>query len=189
MVLREEKAILANTSPAAKVLTEWTPTSLISSSTIASAVAWRDKSNFLEQIEAQQDTCRCLALILPSGALCAVHSLLRMLAGSVDLNYWQTISTPIITAKLVQDDSKTSARVVKAKIEKTTLGQVKGIRRYFLRCAAVLPTFSFVTKSFNLRHSPLGVAAPEEVLNAVYSCKENLYYGASEIFRRLLIAA
>lgn len=36
----------------------------------------------------------------------------------------QNISTPIITAKLVQDDSKTSARVVKAKIEKTTLGQV-----------------------------------------------------------------
>lgn len=37
---------------------------------------------------------------------------------------FQNISTPIITAKLVQDDSKTSARVVKAKIEKTTLGQV-----------------------------------------------------------------
>lgn len=37
----------------------------------------------------------------------------------------QNISTPIITAKLVQDDSKTSARVVKAKIEKTTLGQVR----------------------------------------------------------------
>lgn len=37
----------------------------------------------------------------------------------------QTISTPIITAKLVQDDNKTSARVVKAKIEKTTLGQVR----------------------------------------------------------------
>lgn len=36
----------------------------------------------------------------------------------------QNISTPIITAKLVQNDSKTSARVVKAKIEKTTLGQV-----------------------------------------------------------------
>lgn len=38
----------------------------------------------------------------------------------------QNISTPIITAKLVQDDNKTSARVVKAKIEKTTLGQVTG---------------------------------------------------------------
>lgn len=34
------------------------------------------------------------------------------------------ISTPIITATLVQDDSKTSARIVKAKIEKTMLGQV-----------------------------------------------------------------
>ncbi len=41
--------------------------------------------------------------------------------------FLQNISTPIITAKLVQDDSKTSARVVKAKIEKTTLGQVRKI--------------------------------------------------------------
>ncbi|CAM9647891.1 unnamed protein product, partial [Ectocarpus fasciculatus] len=40
------------------------------------------------------------------------------------INASKNISTPIITAKLVQDDSKTSARVVKAKIEKTTLGQV-----------------------------------------------------------------
>ncbi|CAN0408554.1 unnamed protein product, partial [Hapterophycus canaliculatus] len=41
------------------------------------------------------------------------------------INASKNISTPIITAKLVQDDSKTSARVVKAKIEKTTLGQVR----------------------------------------------------------------
>lgn len=40
------------------------------------------------------------------------------------INASKNISTPIITAKLVQDNNKTSARVVKAKIEKTTLGQV-----------------------------------------------------------------
>jgi DNA-directed RNA polymerase III subunit RPC1 len=34
------------------------------------------------------------------------------------------ISTPIITAKLEQDNSKIAARIVKAAIEKTTLGQV-----------------------------------------------------------------
>ncbi len=40
------------------------------------------------------------------------------------INASRTISTPIITAKLVQDDNKTSAWMVKATIEKTTLGQV-----------------------------------------------------------------
>lgn len=34
------------------------------------------------------------------------------------------ISTPIIEARLVQSDSMTSARIVKAQIEKTTLGEV-----------------------------------------------------------------
>ncbi len=40
------------------------------------------------------------------------------------INASRSISTPIITAKLIQDDNKTSARIVKATIEKTTLGQV-----------------------------------------------------------------
>ncbi len=39
------------------------------------------------------------------------------------INASRSISTPIITAKLIQDDNKTSARIVKATIEKTTLGQ------------------------------------------------------------------
>lgn len=40
------------------------------------------------------------------------------------INASKIISTPIITAKLVQSNSKASARIVKAKVEKTTLGQV-----------------------------------------------------------------
>lgn len=40
------------------------------------------------------------------------------------INASKTISTPIITANLVQSNSKTSARIVKAQIEKTTLGEV-----------------------------------------------------------------
>lgn len=40
------------------------------------------------------------------------------------INASKDISTPIITAHLVQDNNKISARVVKAVIEKTTLGQV-----------------------------------------------------------------
>lgn len=40
------------------------------------------------------------------------------------INGSKNISTPIITAQLVQDDNKIGARVVKAVIEKTTLGQV-----------------------------------------------------------------
>jgi len=40
------------------------------------------------------------------------------------INASKDISTPIITAKLVRDDNKIAARVVKAGIEKTTLGQV-----------------------------------------------------------------
>jgi DNA-directed RNA polymerase III subunit RPC1 len=40
------------------------------------------------------------------------------------INASKAISTPIITAKLVQDNNKLGARVVKAVIEKTTLGEV-----------------------------------------------------------------
>ena len=40
------------------------------------------------------------------------------------INASKTISTPIITAYLVQNDNKTSARIVKAQIEKTTLGEI-----------------------------------------------------------------
>lgn len=40
------------------------------------------------------------------------------------INASKLISTPIITAKLEQDDNKIAARVVKAGIEKTTLGEV-----------------------------------------------------------------
>jgi DNA-directed RNA polymerase III subunit RPC1 len=40
------------------------------------------------------------------------------------INASKVISTPIITAKLVQDDNKVGARVVKAGIEKTTLGEI-----------------------------------------------------------------
>jgi DNA-directed RNA polymerase III subunit RPC1 len=40
------------------------------------------------------------------------------------INAAKKISTPIITAKLERDDSKVAARVVKAVIEKTTLGEV-----------------------------------------------------------------
>jgi len=40
------------------------------------------------------------------------------------INASKVISTPIITARLVQDSSKIGARVVKAVIEKTTLGEI-----------------------------------------------------------------
>lgn len=40
------------------------------------------------------------------------------------INAAKLISTPIITAKLERDDNKVAARLVKAKIEKTTLGEV-----------------------------------------------------------------
>jgi len=40
------------------------------------------------------------------------------------INASKDISTPIITAQLVQDDNKIGARIVKAGIEKTTLGEV-----------------------------------------------------------------
>ena len=40
------------------------------------------------------------------------------------INSAKKISTPIITAKLEQEDSRVAARIVKAGIEKTTLGEV-----------------------------------------------------------------
>lgn len=40
------------------------------------------------------------------------------------INASKNISTPIITARLVQDNNKVGARIVKAGIEKTTLGEV-----------------------------------------------------------------
>ena len=42
----------------------------------------------------------------------------------MQISYDNQISTPIIEARLIQDDSMTSARIVKAQIEKTTLGEV-----------------------------------------------------------------
>jgi DNA-directed RNA polymerase III subunit RPC1 len=40
------------------------------------------------------------------------------------INASKIISTPIITANIIQNDSKTSARMVKSQIEKTTLGEI-----------------------------------------------------------------
>jgi DNA-directed RNA polymerase III subunit RPC1 len=40
------------------------------------------------------------------------------------INASKVISTPIIEARLVQNNSMTSARIVKAQIEKTTLGEI-----------------------------------------------------------------
>lgn len=40
------------------------------------------------------------------------------------INGTKNINTPIITAKLVTDSSEISARIVKARIERTTLGEV-----------------------------------------------------------------
>ena len=40
------------------------------------------------------------------------------------INAAKTISTPIITAKLIVDDDQDVARVVKGRIEKTLLGEV-----------------------------------------------------------------
>ncbi len=45
------------------------------------------------------------------------------------INASKAISTPIITAKLVQDNNKIGARVVKAAIEKTTLGEISSYIR------------------------------------------------------------
>ena len=42
------------------------------------------------------------------------------------INASKQISTPIITAKLVNETSVPSARIVKGRIEKTTLGEVRG---------------------------------------------------------------
>lgn len=43
------------------------------------------------------------------------------------INASKLIATPIITAKLVKDDHKVGARVVKAAIEKTTLGEIADV--------------------------------------------------------------
>jgi len=40
------------------------------------------------------------------------------------INASKAMSTPIITARLVKDDNKEAARMVKAAIEKTTLGEM-----------------------------------------------------------------
>ena len=43
------------------------------------------------------------------------------------INASNTISTPIIEARLIQNNSMTLARIVKAQIEKTTLGFLKNL--------------------------------------------------------------
>ena len=41
------------------------------------------------------------------------------------INAAKTVSTPIITATLAKDDDERAARIVKARIEKTYLGDVR----------------------------------------------------------------
>ena len=41
------------------------------------------------------------------------------------INAAKTVSTPIITATLAKDDDERAARIVKARIEKTHLGDVR----------------------------------------------------------------
>jgi len=47
------------------------------------------------------------------------------------INASKTISTPIISCKLVASDSEQSARIVKGRLEKTHLGDVGG---HYLQC-------------------------------------------------------
>jgi DNA-directed RNA polymerase III subunit RPC1 len=46
------------------------------------------------------------------------------------INAAKNISTPIITAKLVSDQDLKAARIVKARIEKTVLGEVSTLDHY-----------------------------------------------------------
>lgn len=57
------------------------------------------------------------------------------------INASSIISTPIIEARLVQNDSATSARIVKAQIEKTTLGNMY---MYMWRWMYVKNAFAFI---------------------------------------------
>lgn len=109
----------------------------------------------------------------------------------------QNISTPIITAKLVQDDSRTSARVVKAKIEKTTLGQVRRERPQRLPFQLFSLGARNVKNGFNvcsvwLKSCMLfcvwewgvGGRAPESDITAVEFCLPSPFNSVGALFRR-----
>lgn len=53
------------------------------------------------------------------------------------INASKTISTPIISCKLVASNSEQSARIVKGRLEKTHLGDVGG---YCLQCHPLIDT-------------------------------------------------
>ncbi len=81
------------------------------------------------------------------------------------INASKTISTPIIEARLVQNDSMTSARIVKAQIEKTNLGEISRFIRavhgqsssYVLvrLDAKVIRNFHLAVDAFTVRHALL----------------------------------
>lgn len=50
------------------------------------------------------------------------------------INAAKTISTPIITAKLVTPENETAARIVKGRLEKTYLGDVGQYHIFAYRC-------------------------------------------------------
>ncbi len=59
------------------------------------------------------------------------------------INASKAMSTPIITARLVKNDNKVAARMVKAAIEKTTLGEIAELCLNILICLCV-PVWSTV---------------------------------------------
>lgn len=83
------------------------------------------------------------------------------------INASKAISTPIITAKLIGDDNKIGARVVKAVIEKTTLGEVSSYIR-----EVYAPTKCYVSIDLDL------IAIDQLKLNIdVYSVRNSILKG------------
>jgi DNA-directed RNA polymerase III subunit RPC1 len=85
------------------------------------------------------------------------------------INASKLISTPIITASLVQNNSMTSARIVKAQIEKTTLGQVaKKIEEVHTREMSYISILLDLNAIQNLHLSVNAHSVRESILKGPY---------------------
>ncbi len=89
------------------------------------------------------------------------------------INAAKNISTPIISCKLVTCDSEASARIVKGRLEKTLLGEV---RRLAFRCIARCSSHAFhqiasvLEEAWAPEYTYLGVIVDTDAIQKLQVC-------------------
>jgi DNA-directed RNA polymerase III subunit RPC1 len=80
------------------------------------------------------------------------------------INAAKTISTPIISCKLVTRDSEASARIVKGRLEKTLLGDVRSDSLYFCCVNSTVQVASVLEEAWAPEYAYLGIIVDTEAI-------------------------